>query len=196
MCPALSFSQRSGNLTDQSFRQHMVAFRGQVLSIRLMRQSVQHAATKHHHFDAHSAQFTLYLRSLVPRSFSPVVSTGLQDHDAGSFWHDPVQPSQHSTRSVAVDTGIDNVNAQTLAAEQRFQLRWIGLTAGNSLAKGIARSQRHDGSGKRRIADQQQSNRAEKCKTELCRQVRRDAHAIPLIRNRIKFAMTRSGKHP
>ena len=102
--------QRTGHLTNKLFGQHVIAFRGQMLAVRLMRQSVEHSIRQENNLDTHRRQAGLNLGSLVGRQLAPVVTPGLQDYNTRSFRHHTIQSRQHSAGRVTIDSGIDDAS--------------------------------------------------------------------------------------
>src|SRR5258708_3752629 len=122
----------------------MVAFRGQMLTVRLMRQSAECVIWQHDHRNTPGTQPTLDFRGAIRTAFAPVVSAGLQDDGTGSVRHGAVQTSQHALGRIAVDAGVDHTAVESLCPQYVFELCWEGLIAGYSLAKSIAGAERHD----------------------------------------------------
>lgn len=102
--------QRTGHLTNKLFGQHVIAFRGQMLAVRLMRQSVKHSIRQENNLDTHRRQAGLNLGSLVGRQLAPIVTPGLQDYNTRSFRHHTIQSRQHSASRVTIDPGIDDAS--------------------------------------------------------------------------------------
>src|SRR6185437_10521837 len=132
------------------FGEHVVALRRQMLAVRLMRQSPEHAVGDHDYRDAPGLQPALDFRCSIGRTLAAVVAAGLQDDGAGPVWYGPVKALQHAFRGVAVDAGVHDTDVGPLRPQYRLELRGVGLVARDPLAERIAGAEGHDRCGVRR----------------------------------------------
>jgi hypothetical protein len=102
--------QRTGHLTNKLFGQHVIAFRGRMLAVRLMRQSVERSVRQENNLDTPRREAGLNLGSLVGRQLAPVVAPGLQNYNTRSFRHHTIQSRQHSASRITIDPGIDDAS--------------------------------------------------------------------------------------
>jgi hypothetical protein len=130
----------------------MIAFRRQMHSVRLVRESAKARVFKQDDLDAASAELLLNFgdigATLLAGALATIIAAWLQDHHPCARGNQPIETAQHAGRGVAIDTRIDDANVMAMRAQQRFELSGVSLAPGNALAVGVAGAERHDGPGR------------------------------------------------